>query len=361
MRFRFKINFKLITHQLWLRTGKAAIFLKPVCRFLLGLSLFWGMMIVTGCSSLQPIQKSGFYFDTVITVTLYDSAKTDELEHCFQLADTYEHYFSAELPDSDIGKINQAGGKPVHVHDETRELIEKGLAYSALSNGKFDITIGKLTQLWDFQADPPVLPSANKIADAVSTIGYENVKLYGNKVSLLNPETEIDLGGIAKGYIADKMKEYLITEGITSGIINLGGNVLAIGEKQNGEAYTIGLQKPFDQTGTAVASIKIKDQTVVTSGTYERYFEQNDVLYHHILDTTTGYPYDNGLDSVSIICKNSVDGDALSTTCFSLGLEKGMALIESLDDTEAVFITSDQKMHYSSGIGKKIPIQEINP
>ncbi len=319
------------------------------------------MMLVSGCKSSQPIQKSGFYFDTIITVTLYDSTKTDELEHCFQLANTYEQYFSAKRPDSDISSINQAGGKPVQVHDETRELIEKGIAYSARSDGKFDLTIGKLTKLWDFQTDTPTLPDADKIANAVKTIGYENVQIRGNEVTLLNPDIEIDLGGIAKGYIADKMKEYLISKNITSGMINLGGNVLTIGEKQNGDAYTIGLQKPFDQTGTAIASVKIKDQTVVTSGTYERYFKQDGILYHHILDPKTGYPYDNELSSVSVICKHSVDGDALSTTCFALGLEKGMAFIESLEDTEAVFITSDQKMHYSSGIGNKIPIQKIDP
>lgn len=341
------------------RKKKAPVHSKSIRKLLAIFCLYFCSVLLLGCKSQEPIQKSGFYFDTIITVTLYDNAKTDELEHCFQLANTYEQYFSAKRPDSDISRINQAGGKPVHVHDETKELIEKGLSYSALSSGTFDITIGKLTKLWDFQTDAPALPDAKQIANAVKSIGYEQVQVRANEVSLLNPDIEIDLGGIAKGYIADKMKEYLVSEGITSGMINLGGNVLVIGEKQNGDAYTIGLQKPFEQTGTAIASVKIKDQTVVTSGTYERYFEQDDVLYHHILDPKTGYPYQNGLDSVSVICKHSVDGDALSTTCFSLGLEKGMALIESLDDTEAVFITSDQKMHYSSGIGNKIPIQKI--
>lgn len=315
---------------------------------------------LSGCGN-QPVSKSGFYFDTVISITLYDSSKSAELEHCFELADLYEHYFSAKIADSDISRINASGGKPVRVHDETLELLEKGLYYSKLSGGKFDITIGKLTDLWDFQTENPALPDADKIAGAVSSIDYQNVTINGSEVTLTDTNAAIDLGGIAKGYIADKMKAYLLSQGIHSGLINLGGNVLAIGTKKNGEAYTIGIQKPFDETGAAVASVKIKDQTIVTSGTYERYFEQDGTLYHHILDTDTGYPYANGLVSVSIICRDSADGDGLSTVCFALGLEKGMALIETLEDTEAVFITSDQKLHGTSGIGTKIALQEVQP
>lgn len=313
---------------------------------------------LSGCGRDSTIQKSGFYFDTIISVTLYDNSKTQELDHCFELASTYENYFSTKIEGSDISKINRAGTKPVRVHDETKELIEKGLSYSELSQGKFDITIGKLTSLWDFHSEKPSVPGAKKIAKAVSSIDYHCVNINGNEVSLSNPDASIDLGGIAKGYIADKIKEYLLSCDITSGIINLGGNVLTIGEKTDGSDYTIGIQRPFDETGAAIATLKLKGQTVVTSGTYERCFQKDGVLYHHILDTSTGYPYDNGLCSVSIICDQSVDGDGLSTTCFALGLKKGMELIESLDDTEAIFITSDQSLHCSSGIGTKIPFEE---
>ncbi len=323
------------------------------------LTVFLLCPLLSGCGKTAPLQQSGFYFDTIITITLYDQSKTDELKHCFELAELYENYFSAKISTSDISKINAAAGKPVLVHDETAELLKKGLHYCRLSGGKFDITIGKLTSLWDFHSESPQIPDAAAIADAVSTIDYRNVILNGNEVTLTNKDAALDLGGIAKGYIADKMKEYLLSRGITSGLINLGGNVLAIGSKDNGDAYTIGLQKPFDETGSPIASIQLKDQTAVTSGIYERAFEQNGTLYHHILDTDTGYPYDNGLLSVSIICPYSADGDGLSTACFSLGLKDGMELIESLDHTEAVFITSDYELHCSSGIGTDIPLQKI--
>lgn len=310
-----------------------------------------------GCgNSPEKISKSGFYFDTVITVTLYDKKYEPLLEDCFKLADTYEQYFSATRGDSDVSKINTAGGKPVQVHEETMELIQKGLYYSQVSGGGFDITVGNLTSLWDFTQEKPAVPKDSDIQNAVESIDYRNVEVSGNTISLKNPQTHIDLGGIAKGYIADKMKEYLMEQGVTEGIINLGGNVLCLGEKTDG-AYRIGVQKPFDMEGTPLLALEISDKTVVTSGVYERCFTLEDKLYHHILNPASGYPYDNHLISVTIICKNSVDGDGLSTACFSMGLEKGMEFIENLSDTEAVFITEDNELHFSSGMGKTVPYE----
>lgn len=316
-------------------------------------------LLLSGCGRTEPITKSGFYFDTIISVTLYDPSKTNELEHCFELAQLYESYFSAKRADSDISKINAGAGRPVRVHEETLELIQKGIAYAKRSNGAFDPTIGRLTSLWDFHAKSPRLPDADEVKAAAATVDYKSILIDKDTVTLSDPDAALDLGGIAKGYIADKMKAYLTAQGITSGLINLGGNVLAIGEKPDGSAYTIGIQKPFDETGAPIASVSVKDQTVVTSGIYERSFTLDGRCYHHILDTATGYPYENGLLSVTVICDSSADGDGLSTTCFALGLEQGLALIESLDKTDAVFITSDYKLHSSSGIGTTIPMREI--
>lgn len=333
---------------------------------LLILTLLTGL-ILSGCKRTPaPITKSGFYFNTIISVTLYDSTKEQLLEDCFALADQYEGYFSNTIADSDISKINASGGKPVRVHKETLELLQKGISYGELSNGKFDITIGKLSDLWDFSTktllyttDSSMIPTDTQIADALSSVDYRSIQITGDEVTLSNPNTRIDLGGIAKGYIADKMKEYLTENGVHEGLINLGGNVLVLGSKTDGSAYTIGIQKPFSQDGSAIASVKVSDETVVSSGIYERYFEVSGKRYHHILDTATGYPYDNGLLGVTIITKNSVDGDGLSTTCFSLGLTDGLALIEQLDDTEAIFITDDYELHTSSGIGTMIPFEKL--
>lgn len=319
-------------------------------------------------TSEQKISKSGFYFDTIISVTIYDASKEHLLEECFELADMYEDYFSKTVTDSDVSKINAAAGTPVKVHDETIELLKLGIYYGDLSNGKFDITIGKLSDLWDFstkalidesEMNASYLPTASSIEAALATVDYTAISIDGNMVTLNNPESALDLGGIAKGYIADKMKEFLNENGVTSGIINLGGNVLTLGAKKDGSAYTIGIQKPFSEDGSAIASVEVTDKTVVTSGIYERYFKVDDKLYHHILDVTTGYPYENELLEVTIITDSSANADALSTTCFSLGLEKGLALIESLEDTEAIFITDDYEIHTTSGMGTAIPFHQL--
>jgi thiamine biosynthesis lipoprotein len=351
-------------------------FMKRNYRLFLCILLSMPVLLLSGCDlpsrlnfgktsgSGESISKSGFYFNTVITVTLYGTKDETLLDDCFSLADTYENYFSNTIADSDVSKINAAGGAPVTVHEETAELIKKGLYYGDLSNGKFDITIGKLSDLWDIstkalleKTDASMIPSDDEIKKALSTVDYQNVVVDGNTVTLKDPSAKIDLGGIAKGYIADRMKDYLNHKGAACGYINLGGNVLCLGAKPDGSSYNIGIQRPFDDEGAAMLAVSVTDQTVVSSGVYERYFEVDGKRYHHILDTATGYPYDNGLLGVSIITDESVDGDGLSTTCFALGLADGMALVESLDNTEAVFITEDYELHFSSGMGTKIPYQ----
>lgn len=324
--------------------------------------------LLQGCGTQKEISKSGFYFDTIIKIQLYGTSDETYINECFKLAEKYENLFSNTIEDSDVSRINESAGEFVTVDPETIALIETGISYGELSQGKFDITIGNLSELWniseiakntnnsDNKVDASVLPSEEEVLSLLSHVDYKNIVIQNDLVKLTDPDAKLDLGGIAKGYIADKMKEYLTEAGITSGFINLGGNVLTLGEKSNGSGYNIGIQRPFSQTGESIVSVQVKDMSVVSSGVYERYYRIDDTLYHHILDTTTGYPYENELYEVTIISKSSVDGDALSTTCFALGLEKGMELIESLPDTEAIFITSDEEIHTTSGIGEEIGI-----
>ena len=196
------------------------------------------------------------------------------------------------------------------------------------------------------------MPPSSAIEAAVKTVDYHGVTLdtENNTVLLQNRDAKIDLGGIAKGYIADRMKELLISRGVQNAIINLGGNVLVLGNKPDGSAYHIGIQKPFAEEGTPLAELPLSDASLVSSGIYERYFEKDGKLYHHILNPATGYPVLNNLLGVTIRSPLSVDGDALSTICFALGLNDGLALIESIPDTEAVFITDDYELHPSSGL-----------
>ena len=338
-----------------MKKGKKHLYLCVSC-----LILFAASLMPSACGpSSKPIEASGFYFDTVIRITLYDSSRQDALNHCMELAERYERYFSATLPDSDISRINVNPNRPVKVHKETAELIQKGLDYGRLSDGQFDITIGKVSSLWDFHTEGiHTLPKTSSIKKSLKHVDYRQVHVSGNTVTLQDPDSAIDVGGIAKGYIADRMKVYLKKEGITAGLINLGGNVLTLGEKPDHKPYTIGIQKPFSDDGTPALTLKIRNRSVVTSGTYQRYFLHKDNLYHHILDTSTGYPCQNDLNSVTIISKSSTDGDALSTMVFLMGLKKGMQFVESKDNIEAVFITKDGQIHYSAGFGIKIPFKE---
>ena len=255
--------------------------------------------------------------------------------------------FSNKIEDSEISRINSAGGNPVEVSKETIKLIKKGIYYSEMSDGVFDITIAPVSNLWDFKAETPLVPSPEAIAEAVSHVNYENIIIRDNTVKLTDPHAGIDLGAIAKGYIADRIKDYLEEEGVRHAMINLGGNVLAMGSKLDGSDYNIGIQKPFDETGEPITSVKISDKSVVTSGIYQRYFKADGKIYHHILDPNTGYPCENNLYSVTILTDSSLTADALSTTCFLLGYDRGMKLINQLDNVDAVFITNDNQIHYS--------------
>lgn len=309
-------------------------------------------LLLTGCSGAksstqtdQDLTYTDMLFDTVIKIQILDPADESILDGLKKLCEKYDTMFSATNTDSELYKLNHANGQPFTVSSETANLIQEGIHYSELSGGAFDLTIEPVSALWDFKADKPTVPSSDAIAQAVSHVDYTKVDIQDNTVTLEDPEAGIDLGAIAKGYIADHVKTYLKKQGIKHAIINLGGNVDVIGTKPDGSKYNIGIQKPFDESGEAITSVQLKDQTVVTSGIYERYFKKNGKLYHHILDPRTGYPCENNLYSVSIITDSSTKADALSTTCFLLGYEKGMELIQSMDGVEAIFITDDEKVH----------------
>lgn len=308
------------------------------------------ILLLSGCSGL-PRERSQTYtdtlFDTVISVQIFDSVDEDVLKGCEKLCKKYDSMFSNKIEDSEISRINSAGGNPVEVSKETIKLIKKGIYYSEMSDGVFDITIAPVSNLWDFKAETPLVPSPDAIAEAVSHVNYENIIIRDNTVKLTDPHAGIDLGAIAKGYIADRIKDYLEEEGVRHAMINLGGNVLAMGSKLDGSDYNIGIQKPFDETGEPITSVKISDKSVVTSGIYQRYFKADGKIYHHILDPNTGYPCENNLYSVTILTDSSLTADALSTTCFLLGYDRGMKLINQLDNVDAVFITNDNQIHYS--------------
>ena len=250
----------------------------------------------------------------------------------------------------DIGR--QEGATHSNEDDLVGQL-HAGVRYSELSGGDFDITVGGVTELWDFHADPEdaKLPDADALAEAVKHVGYDKIEFDGNKVRLTDPETKIDLGGIAKGYIGDRMADLLEERGVTSGIVNLGGNVICIGGKTADDDFVIGVEAPFSDRTEIVGKIGARDMTLVTSGVYERKIEVDGKLYHHILSTKTGYSADTDLDAVTLTAEkgHSMDTDALSTICLIKGYEEASKLIEKTDGVEAVFVLHDGSIQKTSG------------
>lgn len=344
--------------------------------------LFTGCQNTTGTSTAtekEPISISSIKLNTAVQITLYDSQDKALLDDCLALCDKYELIFSRTNENSELYKLNhrkdtsdedsnavgQTTPYPVsgtadtwHISEDLASLLSEGLDITRESDGAFDIAIAPLTSLWDFTAEDPKTPDDADIQKALPLCSSDDVTINGQNITLPSDDIQFDVGAIAKGYIADRLKDFLVKKGVNSAIINLGGNVLCIGSKPDGTPFKIGIQKPFADRNETEAVMDITGKSVVSSGIYERCFKQNGKLYHHILNPKTGYPYDNSLISVTIISDQSVDGDALSTTCFALGLEDGLKFAEK-KGVQAVFITEDYELHYTDGFQGEINVTDV--
>lgn len=347
------------------------------------------MLLFTGCQNAadtdtaagkEPISISSIKLNTAVQITIYDSQDKSLLDDCLALCDKYELIFSRTDEESELYKLNHrisdsavsnqtTETQPIpyqingttntwHISEDLAALLSEGLSITKESDGAFDIAIAPLTSLWDFTAEDPKVPDDADIQNALPLCSSDGVTINGQDIILPSDDIQFDVGAIAKGYIADRLKDFLVKKGVNSAIINLGGNVLCIGSKPDGTPFKVGIQKPFADRNETEAVMDITGKSVVSSGIYERCFKQNGKLYHHILNPKTGYPYDNGLISVTIISDQSVDGDALSTTCFALGLDEGLKFAEK-KGVQAVFITEDYELHYTDGFQDEIKVTDV--
>lgn len=333
--------------------------------------------------SKDTLTITDYKLNTYVSITIYDPDKEYVLKACMDLCDRYERIFSRTDPDSELYRLNQ-GLLPrtedgyYTISEDLFAAIQTGRQYALLSDNAFSVAMEPLTSLWNFTDQTGTIPSASDLEKALPLTDSQAILLKEpDQIAFLPPAGAIsdvtsvhcgmgiDLGGIAKGYIADKLKDYLLSEGVHDALISLGGNVICLGNRQENHeknAYTIGIQKPFDPNADALALLTIQNTedtpaaSVVTSGTYQRYFEKDGQLYHHILDSTTGYPVSNNLTSVTIITPSSTDADALSTTCFTLGLSKGLKLLKDLGYADGFFITSDGNYYYTDGFLEKYQV-----
>ena len=273
---------------------------------------------------MEMQQISGFHFDTYNTITA--ACGRALLEACMASCARFERVFSKTIEGSEVWRLNHAGGQPVSVGADVRRVLEASLELFRASGGAFNIAVGRLMALWDFKSKSPALPEEAALRAARSASDAGRIELEGGCVRM-PADMEIDLGGIAKGYIADRVAEQLRAGGAETALLNFGGNIVTIGPKPDGSLWRIGLQSPGGVWGEDYWAVTELDAgTVVTSGVYERGFELDGKRYHHILDPRTGFPAESGLLSVTIRGKDSMLADGLATAALVLGAEKGIAL-----------------------------------
>ena len=264
---------------------------------------------------------------------------------------------AAETLTSGIVAINrQAGLEPVKVRADLLEVLEKALHYAELSDGAFDPTVGPLVQLWGIGTDAQCIPGDEEIAAALELVNWRDVVIdrAAGTAFLRRKGMALDLGAIAKGYAGDEALRIAREAKVKRAVFDLGGNIVTLGwriqSKKESLPWRIGIQNPLSDRGVYMGVLPVHDISVVTSGVYERYFESGGKRYHHILSTADGYPVDNGLLSVTIVTDSSTAADALSTTVFALGFQRGRALVDSIPDTEAIFIFDDRSVIITDGL-----------
>ena len=309
------------------------------------------LLLLSACSNSQKSDEcsiSFFAMDTYITFTAYGKDAKSALATARNKIDDLELLWSVTDEKSDVYAINHAEGQAVKVTDETAELLEFSLSMAEQTDGTLDITVYPILSAWGFTTDENRIPSADEIETLLSLVGYKNIRQDGNTVQLANGMM-LDFGAVGKGYAGDIAADILRENGVTSALLNLGGNVQAVGSRPDGTDWRIGLQDPDGKSKIGV--IEVSDLAVVTSGTYERYFIGEDgKKYGHIIDPVSGYPIENGLLSVTVIAKEGRLCDALSTSLFVMGLDKATEYWHKNQNFDMILITDSDDIYLTDGI-----------
>ena len=315
------------------------------------------IILVASCAQTVSSQ-SEFVLGTVCSITLYDQKKEQEgvYNDIFTRLREIENLMSVNISNSDVSKINAAAGAaPVQVHEDVFKVIERAVFFAQVSDGAFDPSVGPLVSLWGINSDNPQVPPRTAIERTIPLINWRYIDLdkQTNSVFLRRQFMALDLGAIAKGYAADETAAIIKNAGIKRAVIDLGGNIVILGEKKDASPWRIGIQNPNARRGEYIGVIQIPsiatEQTIVTSGVYERFFVSQGRRYHHLFSPSSGYPAENGLLSATVIGSVSMDADALSTAVFVLGYDKGVKLIETMPGVSAIFVFEDNSVRITSG------------
>lgn len=329
---------------------KKAILLSILAIILLMVFIIYGTGKTGGSNAMDDhVEESTIIaMDTVMTIKAYGSNAFQGIAAATEEIYRLENLLSTTKEGSEVYRINHANGEAVQVSDETTYLIKEAINISSQTGGALDITIYPIVKCWGFTGDEFRVPEDSEIQVLLNDVGYDRVVCSDGFVKLAKGQM-IDLGAVAKGYAADRVKLKLSEAGVENAIINLGGNVLTMGTKPDGEKWSVGIKNPFS-TSELTGAVSIDAKAVVTSGNYERYFEKEGKRYWHILDPQTGYPADAGVVSVTIVTDSSFLADALSTAVYVMGPEKTRELYEKRGDFEYILITNNGETIMSENI-----------
>ena len=315
---------------------------RPIGAFMLKLlTATFLSILLSGCG--RELSRTEFLLGTVCTIRIWGGNEAD-LDAAFDRIREIEELMSRHIPGSDVNRISTGGPGGTLVDTSTCTVIRRALDFGRLSGGLFDITLAPVVDLWGFGTDRAAVPAAETLEAALPLVDYRRIEVRDGCTVVTGEGQGIDLGGIAKGYASHECARVLAERGVDRALVNLGGNVFALGEKKDGSPWTIGIQDPLEPTGSSLGILEISGGAVVTSGIYERFFEEDGKRYHHILDPGTGYPVDNNLSGVSVSIASGLDADALSTSLFLLGIERGCDLLRSFPGSGAVFVTKDREV-----------------
>ena len=306
-------------------------------------------LLLCGCAQ-KSAEREFFAMDTVMQLRAYGPAAEDALAQAEAEIYRLEGVLSCRDEQAALARLNETGGGTAG--EETAALLQTALTLCEQTGGAYDPALGALSEAWGFSTGAYRVPEPDALAEAMQSSGAGLVQLDGISVTLTNG-AQLDLGGIAKGYAADLLRAQLEKEGVTSATLDLGGDVFVMGRKTDGSDWRIAVKDPAD-TESYLGVVSAADKFIVTSGVYERYFEENGVRYHHILDPKTGCPAESGLVSVTVLCENGAWADALSTACFVLGPDGALALRDDLADQgadfELILVTDDGRVLYTDGL-----------
>lgn len=304
-----------------------------------------------GCQQEANSYSTEFFaMDTLMSITAYGEQAQESVESAEKYINNLENLISSTKKNSEIYQLNEK--KSMMVSDDVYKILKNAVEASQETGGKFDATIESISDLWQIGTDDAHVPKQSEIDEALKSVDYHNIVLGDNNQVTLKNNAKIDLGGIGKGYAADQVVKILKSYNIDQALIALAGNIYVIGAKNENSGWVVGVANP-DNSADSLVSLELEDESIVTSGDYERYFEKDGIIYHHIMDSKTGYPAKSDLRSATVLMKDSTKADAYATALYIMGKDTAMKFCED-HGIEAIFVTKDKKIYATDGIHDRI-------